>query len=61
MPNWPRESSLYDIKSFKSLKQAGKLWNKTITKSFGKIGFIPTNADTCIFTIKKKGELIIVG
>lgn len=49
------------LKSLYGLKQAGRLWNKTITKFFRKIGFIPTNADACILTIKKEGELIIVG
>ena len=47
-----RESLVCKIlKSLYKLKQAGKLWNKTITKFFQKIGFIPTNADSCIFSI----------
>ena len=41
------------LKSLYRLKQARRLWNKTITKFFRKIGFISTNADSCIFTIKK--------
>ena len=57
-----REALVYKIlKSLYRLKQAGRLWNKTITKFFRKIGFTPTNADSCILTIKKEGELIIVG
>ena len=32
-----------------------------ITKFFRKIGFTPINADSCILTIKREGELIIVG
>ena len=39
-------------KSLYGLKQARKLWNKTIIKLFQKIGFNLTNVDTCIFTIK---------
>lgn len=39
----------------------GRLWNKMITKFFRKIGFIPTNADPCILTIKWEDKLIIVG
>ena len=42
------------LKSLYGLKQAGRLWNKTITKSFQKIGLTPTNIDSCILTIKKK-------
>lgn len=48
------------LKSFYKLKQAKKLWNKTIIKFFQKIGFIPINADNYIFIIKKKRELIII-
>lgn len=48
------------LKSLYGLKQAGRLWNKTITKFFQRIGFTPTNADACILTIKWKGELVIV-
>ena len=49
------------LKSLYELKQAGRLWNKTIIKFFRKIGFTPTNANICILTIKRKGKLIIVG
>ena len=49
------------LKSLYGLKQARKLWNKTITKFFQKIGFTPTNADSCILTIKRERELIIIG
>ena len=49
------------MKSLYDLKQAGRLWNQTITKFFRRIGFNPTNADVCIFTIQWEGELIIVG
>lgn len=43
------------------MKQVRRLWNKTITKFFQRIGFNSTNADACILTIKWEGELIIVG
>ena len=57
-----REGSVCKIlKSLYELKQAGRFLNKTITKFFQKIGFTPTNADSCILTIKREGELIIVG
>lgn len=49
------------LKSLYGLKQAGRLWNKTIIKFFRKIGFITTNGDACILTLKRRGELIIVG
>ena len=39
------------LKSLYGLKQAERLWNKTIAKFFRKISFTPTNADACIFTI----------
>ena len=48
------------LKSLYSLKQAGQLWNKTITKFFRRIGFTPTNADVCILTIQWERERIIV-
>ena len=47
------------LKSLYGLKQVGRLWNKMITKFFREIGFILTNTNSCIFTIKR-GELIIV-
>ena len=57
-----REGLVYKIlKNLYGLKQARRLWNKTITKFFQKIGFTPTNADSCILTIKRERELIIVG
>ena len=49
------------LKSLYGLKQAGRVWNKTITKFFRRIGFTPTNADAYIFTIQWEGELIIAG
>ena len=39
------------LKSLYGLKQARRLWNKTITKFFRKIGFTLINTDECIFTI----------
>lgn len=41
------------LKSLYELKQAKKLWNKTITKFLRKIGFISTNADAYIITIRQ--------
>ena len=32
-----------------------------IIKFFQKIGFTPTNADSCILIIKREGEFIIIG
>lgn len=49
------------LKSLYDLKQAGRFWNKMITKFFRKIGFIPTNTDVYILTIQWKEKLIIVG
>lgn len=48
------------LKSLYGLKQAGRLWNKTIVKFFKKIGFNPTNGDLCILVFRKKKQLIIV-
>lgn len=48
------------LKSLYNLKQAKRLWNKTIIKFFQKIGFISTNTDTFIFIIKRKEEFVIV-
>ena len=48
-----REVLVYKIlKSLYGLKQAGQLWNKTITKFVRRIGFTPTNTDVCILTIQ---------
>ena len=48
-----REGLVYKIlKNLYGLKQAGRLWNKTITKFFRRIDFTPTNADACILTIQ---------
>ena len=56
-----RESLVCKIlKSLYGLEQVERLWNKTIIKFFQEIGFIPINVDSCIFTIKREGELIIV-
>ena len=49
------------LKSLYRLKQAGRLWNKTISKFFRKISFTSINADACILIIKWKRELVIVG
>ena len=57
-----RESLVYKIlKSLYGLKQVRRLWNKTITKFFQKIGFTPTNTDSCIIIIKREGQFTIVG
>ena len=57
-----RKGLVYKIlKSHYGLKQAGKLWNKTITKFFRKISFTSTNVDSYILTIKREKEFIIVG
>lgn len=56
-----RERLVYKIvKSLYRLKQIGRLWNKIIIMFFQKIGFISINIDTCIFTIQRKRELIIM-
>lgn len=56
-----REELVYKIlKTLYGLKQARRLWNKTIIKFFKKIGFNLTNADSCILVFRKK-QLIIVG
>ena len=39
------------LKSLYGLKQVERLWNKTITKFFRRIGFTPTNTDTYILII----------
>lgn len=49
------------LKSLYGLKQAGRLWNKTIIKFFRKIGFILTNADPCILAYGQGDALILVG
>ena len=43
------------------MKQAGRLWNNTLIKFFENIGFIPTNADTCILADQKSNVFIIIG
>lgn len=49
------------LKSLYGLKQAGRLWNKTIIKFFKKIGFDATNGDPYILIFRKEEQLIIVG
>ena len=62
IPQWyiVRKSLVYKIlKSLYGLKQAGRLWNKTITKFFRKIGFIPTNVDSYISLLKEKENSLL--
>lgn len=47
--------------SLYGLKQAGRLWNKTLIKFFRKIGFKPTNADPCILAYRQGDVFVIVG
>ena len=49
------------LKSLYSLKQAGRLWNKTIIKFFQKFGFVFTNADPCILAYRQGDVFILVG
>lgn len=56
-----QESLVYKIfKSLYSLKQARRLWNKTLIKFFQKIGFAATNADSCILIYWQDNIFIIV-
>lgn len=49
------------LKSLYGLKQAERLWNKTIIKFFRKIRFVPTNADPCILIFRENGYPIVLG
>lgn len=48
------------LKSLYRLKQARRLWNKMLIRFFQKIGFVPTNADPCIFTYQQSDVFIIL-
>ena len=47
------------LKSLYSLKQAGRLWNKTIIRFFQKIKFVLTNANLCMLTYRQ-GDVFII-
>ena len=49
-----------NLKSLYNIKQAEKLWNKTIIKFFQKIGFVLTNANLCILVYKQDDIFILV-
>ena len=46
--------------SLYGLKQAGRLWNKTVIKFFRKISFIIKNKDPYILILVRRGDLIVV-
>ena len=57
-----QSSLVYKIlKSLYSLKQVGRLWNKTIIQFFQKIGFDTINGDLCILILVHNGDFIVVG
>ena len=64
IPKWfrtGREDLVYkNLKSLYELKQVEKLWNKILIKIFWKIGFVPTNANPCIFAYQKSNVFIII-
>ena len=49
------------LKSLYSLKQAERLWNKTIIKFFQKIGFVLISANSCILAYIQGDVFILVG
>ena len=56
-----QKSLVYKIfRSLYGLKQAGKLWNKTLIKFFWKIGILATNTDLYILAYWKRGVFIII-
>lgn len=49
------------LKSLYGLKQAGRLWNKTIIAFFNRNCFIEINGDPCILVYRREDDLVIVG
>lgn len=52
---WKLKKTLY------GLKQAGRVWNKTLVDALRKIGFERLESDKCVFIRFNSGELEIIG
>lgn len=48
-------------KSLYGLKQSGRQWYKKLHSELKSLGFIPSEADPCIYTLEKGGEKILLG
>lgn len=48
-------------KALYGLKQAPKRWNKTLSDSLLKLGFIQHESDPCLYTKTEKGSILIYG
>ena len=48
---WKLQCSLY------GLKQAGHTWNRTLDKKLGELGFTHLDAETCLYVLRKHGQV----
>ena len=47
-------------KSLYGLRQAGRNWHATLDKSLRKLGAAPTNADPCVYQLRKEEDIILI-
>ena len=56
-----QENKLYRLqKSLYGLKQASRNWNEKFGDFLTKFGFVPSNADSCVYTLQRGGEITVV-
>ena len=56
-----QEKKLYRLqKSLYGLKQASRNWNEKFGDFLTKFGFVPSNADSCVYTLRRGGERTVV-
>jgi hypothetical protein len=47
-------------KGLYGLKQAGRVWNQKADKFLRKLGFIPLDADRCVYVWKRESRMVVV-
>ena len=59
--NASRGKVLQLVKGLYGLKQSARLWNQRFATAIRAMGFLPTQADSCVFIRHKKDGLAIIG
>ena len=56
-----QENKVYRLhKSLYGLKQNSRNWNEKFDKFFTKFGLVPSNANSCVYNLRRGGEIIVV-